>query len=50
MSQMIKCPSCGKTTEIPAFPGNVVYYVCGCPIGHELAKGWKGLHDKKHNR
>ena len=41
MSQTIKCPACGKPTEIPAFPGDGAYFTCGCPTGIKMAKGWK---------
>ena len=39
MSQIVRCPSCGKPTQVPAFPGDGVYRTCGCPTGDRLAKG-----------
>jgi hypothetical protein len=41
MSKTIKCPSCGKPTEVPAFEGDGTFNTCGCPTGQQLAKVYR---------
>jgi hypothetical protein len=38
MSATIKCPSCGRLTDVPAYPGDGAFQNCGCPTGKKMAK------------
>lgn len=38
MSQTIKCPACGRLTDVPAYEGDGAYQTCGCSVGKQMAK------------
>ena len=42
MGTAIKCPGCGKPTEVPSWEGDGTFNTCGCPVGERLAKVYSG--------